>query len=138
MMMPMGLKDIKLDTRQSSLLMQLAYAAIIEEIHERTERVMRYHYGVKDIKKPFVPPTVWGQPILLPKQRFYRLSQAVWGQRTELIEKEYRQDIARLAELIAIVEELERWFAERKEKAMNESVNAFLGSVKPKKTRKGA
>jgi hypothetical protein len=127
----MTIKNIDLDARKSKLLMELAYASIIEDIHERTERIVQYHFEVKDIKKPFVPPIIWGQPIRLPKRKMWReLGNEVWGRRAELIEKEYKQDVARLAELIPIVEELERWFAAEKEKTINENVNAFLGTSK--------
>lgn len=127
----MTIKNIDLDARKSKLLMELAYASIIEDIHERTERIIRYHFGVKDIKKPFVPPIIWGQPIMLPKSKFRRrLGNDVWGSRAEHVEKEYKQDVARLADLIPIVEELERWFAAEKEKSINENVNAFLGASK--------
>jgi hypothetical protein len=133
----MTIKNIDLDARKSRLLMELAYASIIEDIHQRTERILRYHYGVKNIKKPFVPPLIWGLPILLPQSKFRRgLGHEVWGKRAEHIEKEYKQDVARLADLIPIAEELERWFAAEKENTINENVNAFLGSMKSKKVRK--
>jgi hypothetical protein len=132
----MRLSDIGLDGKQSKLLMELAYESIIEDIYERTERILRYHYGVKDIKKPFVPPTIWGQPILLPRNKLSRsLGTDVWGRRAELIEKEYKRDVTRLAELIIIVEKLEKWFADEKDKAMTESVNAFLGATKKVRKR---
>lgn len=132
----MNLTDLDLDVRKSKLLMELAYDSIIEDMHERIERVVRYHYGIKDIKKPFLHPTLWGLPISMPKQNFWRKARSdVWGKRGELLEKEYKMDVERLAELVPIVEELERWFAAEKEKTIDANVNAFLGSIKKPKRR---
>lgn len=125
---------IELDDRRFKILMEIAYAALIEDIHKRTERMLRFHYASRKLQKPFIPPEIHARDILMPSQEFYRrLGTRTWGERSKLLEQEYEADRKRMADLAPLATLLEAWFEETKEQ---KSVDEFLGKNLKKKPLK--
>lgn len=128
---------MEIDDRRFRILMQIAYDALIEDIHQRTERMLRFHYGQRKLQQPFIPPEIHARDILLPSQGFYRrLGNRTWGGRTKLLEQEYNADKKAMADLVPLASFLEAWFEETKEADMQESVDEFLGRNTKQKAAK--
>lgn len=123
-----------LDDRRFRILMEIAYSAIIEEIHKTTERVLRYHYGQRKIHVATVHPSLFAKSLLMPGQEFLRKTDfKIWGKREEKMEYEYRRDVKRLTDLLPIVNMLERWFELKKNPPPDDE---FLGTITKKPNKK--
>lgn len=116
------------EDKRFEILMQIAYSALIEEMHVRSERILRYHYAPRKVFKPFIHPSMYGVGIVLPAQEWMRkMDFRIWGNRDEKLELEYKQDCKRMEDLIPIAEMLETWFETQKKAKLA----VMYGSGKP-------
>lgn len=107
-----------LTTDELKLVMDHAYRAIIEEIHDRQKRIVLYNVGLLADG--------------LAQQEFMRhvSRHESWKRRKERTDREYKNDTNRLAILIPLVEKLEAMFAEYHDKDDAEWSTAVADYIK--------